>query len=99
MPAIPAQGQVGAAGSAELRAAPAAQQHDSRQYNVHPPVPPPNQTVQVDAYVRAVAWNVFMTGVPGFVPGLLKNGILNTKSVPLGSLLRLSFHDAGTFNR
>ena len=49
--------------------------------------------------MRGTAWNVFMTGVPGFVPGLLKNGKLNTVSVPLGGLLRLSFHDAGPFNR
>lgn len=55
-------------------------------------------SAQVDNYIKEVAWKVFQTGYPGFVPGLYKNGVLNTK-VPLGGLLRLSFHDAGPFNK
>ena len=49
---------------------------------------------QVDKYVKEVAWKVFQTGFTGYVPGLIKNGRLNT-NIPLGGLLRLSFHDAG----
>jgi len=55
-------------------------------------------SAQVDNYIKEVAWKVIQTGYPGFVPGLYKNGVLNTK-VPLGGLLRLSFHDAGPFNK
>lgn len=54
---------------------------------------------QVDKYIKEVAWTAFQTGFPGLVPGLFKNGLLNSANVPLGGLLRLSFHDAGPFNR
>ncbi|KAI7840982.1 hypothetical protein COHA_005211 [Chlorella ohadii] len=70
----------------------------AQQAVTNPFVPANPAQGQVDNYIKEVAWKVFQTGYPGFVPGLYKNGVLNTK-VPLGGLLRLSFHDAGPFNK
>lgn len=43
---------------------------------------------EVDALVKQVALEVFLNGVPGFVPGLYPGGKLATK-LPLGGLLRV----------
>lgn len=54
---------------------------------------------EVDQLVKSLAWDIIMNGVPGFCPGiLLPGGKLNNK-LPLGALLRIPFHDAGSHNK
>jgi hypothetical protein len=58
----------------------------------------PSSQGEVDARVKSIAWTVITASAGAGAPGVGTPGRPNT-TLPLGGLLRMAFHDAGTYSR